>query len=81
MSSDSTFEVNLDGETVSLPLSRARELCPAEVVAMEAAGRKVREAARLNDTQAMTAASEELEQRMRALLHALAEQEALRQGQ
>jgi hypothetical protein len=73
MSGKSTFKVTVDGESISIPLSRARVLCPAEVAAMESAGKRVSEAAERGDSRAMALASEELQQRMEALLHALAE--------
>lgn len=72
MSNQSTFNVSVNDETVSIPLARARELCPNEVDAMEAAWSIVSEAMKRNDTSTMTAASKEVEQRMGALVHALA---------
>jgi hypothetical protein len=73
MSDKSTFTITVDGDSISIPLSRARMLCQAEVEAMEEAGNQVSEAARRGDSSAMAAASEELQRRMEALLHALAE--------
>jgi hypothetical protein len=72
MSGKSTFTVAVDGDTISIPLSRARMLCPAEVEAMEEAGKQVSEAAGRGDSSAMAAAGEELQRRMQALVHALA---------
>jgi len=73
MSDKSTFTVTVDGDSISIPLSRARMLCPAEVEAMEEAGNQVSEAAERGDSSAIAAAGEELQRRMEALLHALAE--------
>jgi hypothetical protein len=73
MSNNSTFTVTVDGESVSVTLVRARALCPAEVQAMEEAGEKVSKAAERGDSQATAAATKELQRRMEALLHALAE--------
>jgi hypothetical protein len=79
VSNTSTFTVTLDGKAVSIPLERARALCPAEVAAMEAAGEKVSAAAQSGDQQAAARAAQELERSMTTLLHALAE-EAKRRG-
>lgn len=80
MSDKSMFTVTVDGDSISIPLSRARTLCPGEVKAMEGAGSRVSEAAERSDSRAMAAATKELEQRMEALLHALAEKAHQQQG-
>jgi len=85
MSDKSTFTVTVDGDSISIPLSRARMLCPVEVEAMEEAGNQVSEAAERGDASAMAAAGEELGRRMAALSGALTEkvrqqQEGTRQG-
>ena len=71
MNDQSSFNVTVDGKAISVPLTKARELCPIEVNAVELAWKYVSESVENNDTQAMVAASEEVQQRMTALLHAL----------
>jgi hypothetical protein len=73
MNDQEMFTVTLNGEGISIPLSRARMLCPAETAAMEEAGDRVAEAAEREDPEDTAAATKDLHQRMVALLDALAE--------
>ena len=79
MADNSTFRFTLNGKTVSIPLAKARALCPMEVEEMEQAGERVSEAAERGDSQAMADASDELGKRMQALFKALAEQASRQQ--
>jgi hypothetical protein len=72
MSDQSTFNVTVNGETVTIPLARARELCPDEVKAMEIAWKRVSESAESMDANKITTASKEVEREMKALVHSLA---------
>lgn len=60
----STFNVTLDGKTITVDLDEARRFCPAETEAMERAWQQV-----VRTKQA----SEEVYRTMADLLHALAE--------
>jgi hypothetical protein len=73
---ESMFEVSLNGETISIPLAKARELCPAEVEAMERAGERVSALATAGraDSRALADAAAALGDRLRELLDALARQ-------
>ena len=73
MSDESTFTVTVDGKSVSIPLARARTVCPAEVRVMEAAGARVSQAAQASESSASTTATLQLQEAMEALFHALVE--------
>jgi len=72
MSDQSTFNVTVNGETVTIPLARARELCPNEVEKMEIAWNQASVAMENQDINGSLVASKEVEQEMYALVHALA---------
>ncbi|MBC7876547.1 MAG: hypothetical protein H7Y59_05185 [Anaerolineales bacterium] len=85
MSDQSTFNVTVNGETVTIPLVRARELCPDEVKAMEIAWKHASESMESMDANKITTANKEVEREMRALVHSLAvklqqEQQKQRRG-
>ncbi len=83
MSDQSTFNVTVNGKTVSIPYAKAYELCPDEVKAMETAWDQWSESVESKDVNKITTMSREVEQQMRALVHALAiklQQERQAQG-
>ena len=57
MRNQSTFEGTVNGDTVSIPLARVRELCPDEVRAEETTWRQVSESMEHNDANKITTAS------------------------
>jgi len=73
MNNISTFNVTVDGETVSISLERARSLCPVEVANMEVASKRLSDATEQNDVQKISTSGKELEQQTLILLHVLAE--------
>jgi protein involved in temperature-dependent protein secretion len=72
MSDQSTFNVTVNGETVTIPLARARKLCPDEVKAMEIAWKQASVTMENQDVNGSLAASKKVEKKMYALAHALA---------
>ena len=68
----SIFNVTVNGETVSIPLAKARELCPNEVEKMELAWNQASLAMQNQDINGSIIASKEVEKTMKALVHALA---------
>jgi hypothetical protein len=68
----SNFNVTVNGETVSIPLAKARELCPNEVEKMELVWNQASLAIQNQDVNGSIIASKEVEKMMKALVHALA---------
>jgi hypothetical protein len=69
----SSFNVTVNGETVSIPLEKARALCPNEVAAMEKAGEDLSRATAENNNLEAARATNELQKRMMDLYNTLVE--------
>lgn len=67
----SDFNITVNGNTVSIPLARARELCPSEVEKMERAWKKASIAMENQNINGSIIASKEVKQKMEVLIHAL----------
>lgn len=72
MSNQSNFNIAVNGKTVSIPLARARELCPNEVEKMEIAWNQASVAMGNREVTGSLVVSKEVEQKTYALVHALA---------
>lgn len=67
----SNFNVTVNGETVSISLAKARELCPNEVEKMKLTWNQASLAMQNQDVNGSIIASKEVEKMMKALVHAL----------